>query len=163
MSEMTGGAITPNQYRTGDMDRPFGFTVYGLYLASFAVPLAPAIVGVAIAYARRAEADPVSRSHFTFQIRTFWIVFWLSTLALALMLAGFGTAVADGIDAVARSDAWDWAAFDGEEMRATPMTIALFICAAVVGTAAVIWFLVASVFGIARLASSSPMGDSRGR
>lgn len=46
--------------------------VYVLYLVSFLTVLT-AIAGLIIAYIKRGEADHVSVSHFTYQIRTFWI------------------------------------------------------------------------------------------
>ncbi|WP_018950010.1 hypothetical protein [Thioalkalivibrio sp. ALMg11] len=46
--------------------------VYVLYLVSFLTVLT-AIAGLILAYIKRGEADHVSVSHFTYQIRTFWI------------------------------------------------------------------------------------------
>ncbi|WP_026340739.1 membrane protein [Thioalkalivibrio sp. ALJT] len=46
--------------------------VYVLYLVSFLTAIT-AIVGLVIAYIKRSEDDAVSASHFTYQIRTFWI------------------------------------------------------------------------------------------
>jgi uncharacterized membrane protein len=46
--------------------------VYILYLVGFFTGVS-AIVGLIIAWTQIARADPVSRSHFRFQIRTFWI------------------------------------------------------------------------------------------
>jgi uncharacterized membrane protein len=74
--------------------------VYLLYLASFV--FAPAsLVGVVIAYVNRATPDPIERSHYDFQIATFWrglviavvgvitaffLIGWLILLFLAVWL-----------------------------------------------------------------------------
>ena len=55
--------------------------VYVLYLTFFFVP---AIAGVILAYLKRGDSDPVSETHLTFQIRTFWI-------GLAAAVVGFIT------------------------------------------------------------------------
>jgi uncharacterized membrane protein len=47
-------------------------TVYILYLVGFLTGIT-AVIGVIIAYLQRDQTDEVSRSHFQFQIRTFWI------------------------------------------------------------------------------------------
>jgi uncharacterized membrane protein len=47
-------------------------TVYILYLVGFLTGIT-ALIGVIIAYLQRDETDPICRSHFQFQISTFWI------------------------------------------------------------------------------------------
>jgi uncharacterized membrane protein len=46
--------------------------VYVLYLAGFFTGIS-ALAGVIIAHAQAGRSDPVSNTHFQFQIRTFWI------------------------------------------------------------------------------------------
>ena len=56
---------------TGDnMDGPK--LVYILYFIGFVVGIT-AIAGLIVAYLKRGEAGPNATTHFTFQIRTFWI------------------------------------------------------------------------------------------
>ena len=64
-------------YDTSD-DRTLPTVVYALYLLGLINGLT-VIIGVIIAYANRDRAGPRAQSHYTFQIRTFWlaIVFWL--------------------------------------------------------------------------------------
>ena len=64
-------------YETSD-DRTLPTVVYALYLLGLINGLT-IIIGVIIAYANRDRAGPRAQSHYTFQIRTFWlaIVFWL--------------------------------------------------------------------------------------
>ena len=47
--------------------------VYVLYLAGFVLGGITSVVGVIIAYIYRGEAPGWVKTHFTFQIRTFWI------------------------------------------------------------------------------------------
>jgi uncharacterized membrane protein len=53
--------------------RTMAIAVYALYLAGFFTAFISAIAGVIIAYAVRKDAPDWLKSHFTFQIRTFWI------------------------------------------------------------------------------------------
>jgi len=69
---------------------------YGLYIAGFFTGIT-ALIGVAIAYASRAEAGPVARSHFDWQIRIFWhcilaglAIFVLHGVVIALGALTFG-------------------------------------------------------------------------
>ena len=47
-------------------------TVYILYLLGFLTGIT-ALAGVIIAHVKAGRSDPISDSHFRFQIRTFWI------------------------------------------------------------------------------------------
>jgi uncharacterized membrane protein len=71
----TGGARPPMI-----SDYGLALIVYLLYLAGFFTGVS-AVVGLFIAMMQIERADPVSRSHFRFQIRTFWI-------GLAYIVAG---------------------------------------------------------------------------
>ena len=56
-------------------DRPMDETikiVYWLYLAGLLVGIT-ILIGLIIAYVNKGEANEVERSHYVFQIRTFWI------------------------------------------------------------------------------------------
>jgi len=64
--------------------------VYALYLLFFFVGLTP-VIGVIVAYIYRDDAPDWLRSHYTFQIRTFWFgLLWsaIGTL-LAIVLIGW--------------------------------------------------------------------------
>jgi uncharacterized membrane protein len=69
--------MTVTNYDTSE-DRTLPTVVYALYLLGLINGLT-VIIGVIIAYANRDRAGPRAQSHYTFQIRTFWlaIVFWL--------------------------------------------------------------------------------------
>jgi uncharacterized membrane protein len=64
--------------------------VYLLYLVSFV--FAPtSLVGIVIAYMNRGAPDPVERSHYEFQIATFWrgLVIAIVGVVLAFFLIGW--------------------------------------------------------------------------
>lgn len=63
--------------------------VYILYLLSLFLPFL-SIVGVVIAYVFKGNAGEVLRSHYRFQIRTFWMWFLYACIGLALTLVFIG-------------------------------------------------------------------------
>ncbi|MEO0328735.1 MAG: DUF4870 domain-containing protein [Pseudomonadota bacterium] len=63
--------------------------IYVLYLLGFIVPVI-AIVGLVFAYMSRGKADNATESHYTFQIRTFWIALIASVIAGILIFVGIG-------------------------------------------------------------------------
>ena len=65
-------------------------TVYILYLASFFVGIT-GVIGLVIAYVNIDGADPLLRSHYQFQIRTFWIglLYLVVGAVLCLIVIGF--------------------------------------------------------------------------
>ena len=76
-------APDPGQVNVTLDARTMAIAVYALYLAAFLSGVT-AIAGLIIAYVVRSGAPEWLRSHFTFQIRTFWI-------ALAAMIVGAAT------------------------------------------------------------------------
>ena len=64
--------------------------VYVLYLATFVTGVT-ALVGVVMAYVYRDDAPDWLKTHFRFQIRTFWLglVFGLVGALLSLVVVGF--------------------------------------------------------------------------
>lgn len=64
-------------------------TVYVLYFVSYLIGLT-ALIGVIIAHVQVAQADPLLRSHYRFQIRTFWIgiVYLVIGIPLAFFIVG---------------------------------------------------------------------------
>jgi uncharacterized membrane protein len=64
--------------------------VYGLYLVSILVGLT-ILVGLVMAYVNRGQvAGSWVESHYTYQIRTFWIGLLYSLLSVLLMIIGIG-------------------------------------------------------------------------
>jgi uncharacterized membrane protein len=71
-------------------DNTLAVAVYVLYGLGYFF-LIPALIGVVIAYVKVDDADPVTQSHFRFQIRTFWIGLLYNVIGfpLCLVLIGF--------------------------------------------------------------------------
>ena len=71
-------------------DSTLAIGVCVLYLAGYFTGIS-ALIGVIIAHVKVDDADPVLRSHYQFQIRTFWIglLYNLIGIPLCLVLIGF--------------------------------------------------------------------------
>jgi uncharacterized membrane protein len=71
-------------------DNALALIVYVLYGAGFFTAIS-ALVGVIIAHVQVHDADPVLRSHYQFQIRTFWIglLYLAIGFLLCIVLVGF--------------------------------------------------------------------------
>jgi uncharacterized membrane protein len=67
-------------------------TVYILYLVGFVTGLT-AIVGVIIASLQSERTDPTSRTHFQFQIRTFWIGLLYFFVGILTVHTGIGAVI----------------------------------------------------------------------
>ncbi|MEP3280203.1 MAG: DUF4870 domain-containing protein [Stappiaceae bacterium] len=63
--------------------------VYILYLVGLAVGLT-SIIGVIMAYLNRGKSSGWVESHYTYQIRTFWLGFLYSLISVALMFLVIG-------------------------------------------------------------------------
>lgn len=75
------------QPASGEFDGPK--LVYILYFISVVVGIT-AIAGVIVAYLKRGEASAAAASHYTFQIRTFWIGLLFSFISVLTMIIAIG-------------------------------------------------------------------------
>ena len=71
-------------------DNMLAIGVYLLYIAGYFTGIT-ALIGVIIAHVKVDDTDPVLRSHYQFQIRTFWVglLYNLIGIPLCLVLIGF--------------------------------------------------------------------------
>ena len=71
-------------------ERQMALIIYVLYLASFAFGVT-SIVGLVLAYVQRDTGPDWLKSHYTFQIRTFWIglLYAVISAACCIILVGF--------------------------------------------------------------------------
>jgi uncharacterized membrane protein len=71
-------------------DNIIAVAVYLLYCLGYFTGVS-ALIGVIIAHVKVGDADPVLRSHYQFQIRTFWIglLYLVIGVPLCLALIGF--------------------------------------------------------------------------
>lgn len=65
--------------------------IYVLYLAGFITGGVTSLIGLVMAYMARGDADAMLASHYTWQIRTFWIGLGASLVGavLTIVLIGF--------------------------------------------------------------------------
>jgi uncharacterized membrane protein len=70
-------------------DDNLAMIVYGLYCSGYFIAL-PALIGVIIAHVKVDDTDPVVRSHYQFQIRTFWIGLLYLTIGTLLSIVLIG-------------------------------------------------------------------------
>jgi uncharacterized membrane protein len=107
-------------------DRTMPAVVYALYLVGLTHGLT-IFIGLILAYANRGAAGPVMRSHYTFQIRTFWLsIGWFLVGAAIAFWGGVFSLILVGLPFL-------W--------------LGLSICGLVW-----VWFLIRSILGVVYLA-----------
>src|ERR1700724_3000202 len=84
-----GMALVSQTQRPIVSDDSLALIIYLLYGAGYFFVI-PALAGVVIAYVKVEDADPVLRSHYQFQIRTFWIGFLYITIGILLSVVLIG-------------------------------------------------------------------------
>lgn len=135
-----------------DVDRNLALLAYGLLFFAIFFAGAPALVAVAIAYARRRNAEPPVRSHFRYQIFIFWVGFAFTLLAalsgLAALLILLGEVIRGAVEG--RWDSLDTVLFSQVHIGV------LMSCVAAAGLLAIlagVWLLITSAYGFILLAS----------
>ncbi len=73
-------------------DQQLALIVYILYFAAYVVGIT-GLIGVIIAHVKVGSADPLLRTHYQFQIRTFWIGLLYIVIGAILTLVVIGLAV----------------------------------------------------------------------
>ena len=142
-----------------EVDRNLAFLTYGLLFFSVFFAGVPALIAVAIAYARRKDADPLVRGHHGFQIWIFWVGFMLALLAGAAGLTAILMIIAEafrlssdgigGFGSITLSDV------------VGPVSLTFIATFFVLGSVAALWLVSTSVYGFVRLASYKPMRQMR--
>lgn len=86
---MTIPAEPPTQDPRPTNDRGYALAVYGLYALGF-ITIITTVIGLIIAYVKASTASDLWRSHFQFQIRTFWIglLYFIAGFALLYFFVG---------------------------------------------------------------------------
>jgi uncharacterized membrane protein len=84
-----GMALVSQTQRPIVSDDSLALIIYLLYGAGYFFVI-PALAGVVIAYVKVEDADPVLRSHYQFQIRTFWIGLLYITIGILLSVVLIG-------------------------------------------------------------------------
>lgn len=90
LAAMEAGVSLPYQNRNPVVPDDFlAIAVYVLYAVGYFTGIS-ALIGAIIAHMKVADADPVLRSHYLFQIRTFWIGLIYLGIGIALFLVLIG-------------------------------------------------------------------------
>lgn len=92
--ESTPSAPTPPPSSAMSDERQMALIIYILYLVACASGVT-AIIGVVLAYVSRPTAPEWLKSHYTFQIRTFWIglLYFFVSGVLCVVVIGFALIV----------------------------------------------------------------------
>ncbi len=81
--------IIEPQSSAQEVDTKISNIIYILFLINIILPLA-ALVGVIMAYVNKSDAPDILKSHYQFQIRTFWIGMLYSFISILLMAIFIG-------------------------------------------------------------------------
>ena len=136
-----------------DVDRNLALLAYGLlFFAVFFAGL-PALIAVAIAYAKRRKVAPFIAGHHRFQIFIFWVGFALTLLAALSAFAGIAWMMAQVVATAVHSRWNGWDTTTLPPIRVDTGTIAMFAAAGVLGVMTGLWLFVTSAYGFSRLAS----------
>ncbi len=139
--------------RSAATDRAFAFLGYGfLFFATFTLGLL-AVLAVLLAYSRQNSPDPVARSHFRKQIKSFWFDL---VLIAAGAVAGY-VALAGGLGTLIGLSGVKLPGGITVE-NAGWITLALGIAWAVLWVWGFLNLIIGSIAGAARLAAGKPIG-----
>lgn len=83
-------------------DKTMPLVVYALYLAGLISAGMTGVVGVILAYVSKDAAPDWLRTHYVFQIRTFWLALLFSVVGCVLLPVGIGFVVLPAV--------WVWTA-----------------------------------------------------
>jgi uncharacterized membrane protein len=131
--------------RSDEVDRNFALLAYGLMFAAIFFAGVPALIAVAIAYAKRREVAPMIATHHRFQIFIFWVGFALVLLAGLSGLAAVLSFLVGMFEPV--NPHWNGMLIFGG-------------VAVGLGIATGAWLMTTSLFGFIRLASQHSIGQT---
>jgi uncharacterized membrane protein len=145
-----------------DLDRNLALLAYALLFFAIFLGGLPALVAVAIAYARRQSAPRWIASHHSFQIWVFWISLGLALLMAGAAMIAFVSAFIKVLGALTHAGAfagWGevWIRLSSSNVIAVAV-VSFFVMFALTG----LWLAGASAYGFVRLASGLAMGQSAG-
>jgi uncharacterized membrane protein len=142
--------VTAN--REDEVDRNLALLGYGLMFFAIFFAGVPALVAVAIAYARKRSTECAVKSHFRFQVFIFWVGFALTLLAalagLSALVILAGEIIRGMIDG--RWDRLDTIVLSQVHVAAV---MVLFGVAGVLAVLTGVWLMVTSAYGFILLAS----------
>lgn len=138
--------------REDEVDRNLALLDYGLLFFAIFFAGVPALVAVAIAYARKRNTECAVKSHFRFQVFIFWVGFALTLLAA---FAGLTALIILASEIIRGMMDGRWNSLDdivpGQVHVAAVMV--LFGVAGVLAVLTGVWLMVTSAYGFILLAS----------
>lgn len=157
---MTDTAFSDRAPAASSDDRNLALVSYGLLFAAPFVFGLTALIAVVIAYVRKPEAEPVVATHYRFQIRTFWVGFALSMVAVMGLVIGVGFLMVEVVKALlmnAPADAWEAVAWELQPVFPAVFFIGLIVFLAAYAASS-LWLIVSSIIGMLRLGAHRPAG-----
>ncbi len=146
--------------RSNPAERLAALTSYALLMAAPFTFNLLGLLAVAIGYARRKHADPLTRSHYDYQIRRFWMDLMLVGLGFicgsGALAAGFGAVLEGVLQGLGVRLPWH---YDAVHIGAG--AIGLFIIWLLLWAWGLVGLLIGSVIGAMRLAAGLPAGRTR--
>ena len=143
---MSAASDFAHAHHSEEVDRNLALVAYGLLFFAVFFAGAPALIAVAIAYARRHHSDPPMRSHFGFQIFVFWVGFALTVIAalcgLGAVLILLGEVIRSAVEG--RWDSLDTALFSQSHVG---VMMLLAAGAALFAVLAGTWLIATSAYG----------------
>ena len=145
--------------REDEVDRNLALLDYGLLFFAIFFAGLPALVAVAIAYARKRNVECAVKSHFRFQVFIFWVGFAMTLLAalagLAALIILAGEIIRGVVDG--RWDSLDTIVFSQVHVAAV---MVLFGVAGGLAVLTGVWLMVTSAYGFIRLASRKSISQT---
>lgn len=130
---------------------------YGLLFTSIFFAGIPALIAVALAYSHKSKAGSGLRRHFKFQIRIFWVAFFIALLAGACGIVGVILAV---FELARGAGVWPWEGVDLRSMRVGGDIVFMLVAAVVLSLIDAVWLMASSAFGFIRLASDTRLSKA---
>lgn len=148
--------------RSGESARNLAFINYALLFSAIFFAGVPALIAAIIAYSQRDEAPPTIGSHYSFQIRIFWVAFVIALVA-GLCFLGAVVSIAGELFQVTRLEGWRMP--DQVQVKLSDVTvdrklIVLFAGTGLFSAIGGLWLVFAPALGFIRLASAQGMGHS---
>jgi uncharacterized membrane protein len=142
-------------------DRLMALTAYGLLFFSVFTFWLTALIGAAIAFSHRRDADRLVAGHFRFQLRIFWWSLGLAALAVVAFIVAGGFALGVGwqaLQALLDTQGAPTRLYVGSD---TAVSLGATLAGLALLGLSALWTLAASAWGALKLVSDRPMGQSR--
>jgi uncharacterized membrane protein len=140
-----------------DVDRNVALLGYGLLFFAIFFAGVPALIAVAIAYARSRDTGCTVRSHHRFQIYIFWVGFALTALAALSGLAAVLTILIQAITSAMHTQLNGLDVVSYRPIQFDGPVAAFSVAALALGVLTGIWLLVTSSYGFIQLATHKPI------